>query len=157
MLPPPPVIRRGGVKPSFTGSLSSSVITDFFSPVPKRIKMDRCDIRSWSDEEEFLTCTQRYVEKSQAPQGGGEDDDKMGDEEFGELSWFEEQTSLYLGRESLGCGDKSMEKEDERRDDLPSEKNFVSKDDRSGSWSDHMGHRDQDRKKVDKMPLFFLK
>ena len=46
VLPPPPVILRRGVKHSLTGTHSLSVITDYFSPKPKRIKMDRCDGRS---------------------------------------------------------------------------------------------------------------
>ena len=54
-LPPPPVIRRGGEnKVRKRNVLSSSVITDFFSPQPKRRKMDRFDEKSWSDEEGFM-------------------------------------------------------------------------------------------------------
>ena len=34
-LPPPPVIRRRGVKHSLTGTNTISVITDYFSPRPK--------------------------------------------------------------------------------------------------------------------------
>ena len=47
VLPPPPVIRRRGVKHSLTGTHSLSVITDYFSPKPKRLKMDRCDGMPW--------------------------------------------------------------------------------------------------------------
>ena len=77
--------------------------------------MDRCDGRLWSDEEEFLIQTQRHVEETEAPQGGGDEDDRVYDDEFGEISWFEEETETYLGRESSGCRDKV-----ERRGEAPS-------------------------------------
>ena len=90
--------------------------------------MDRCDGRFWSDEEEFLIQTQRHVEETEAPQGGGDKNARVYDAEFG--IWFEEETETYLGRESLGCGDKV-----ERRGEAPSsEEDSSSKEDLSGSW-----------------------
>ena len=71
--------------------------------------MDRCDGMPWSDEEDFLVLTQGHV--GGEPEAPKEEECKKTDvyeeesEEFGDLSWFEEETSLYLGRESLGCGD----------------------------------------------------
>ena len=68
-LPPPPVIRRGGEKPALSSLLTSSVITDYFSPKPKRRRMERCDNKEWSDEDDFLSCTQEYVESRSGLQG----------------------------------------------------------------------------------------
>ena len=96
--------------------LITSVITEFFSPMPKRIRMERCDGNSWSDEEWFLGATQKYVDDTSSPEGaedGGveqvshEEEGVM--EEFVIDDSFEEWTATFLGRASLGCGEKQVE------------------------------------------------
>ena len=145
VLPPPPVIRRRGAKSSKQSNLLTSVITDFYSPAPKRRRMSRFDDKSWSEEDEFPSYTEGF-------ELGGEDrgtlatveeEDDLETEEFGDISWFEEETSRYLGRDSLGCagrpdkdaddGDQaSKEGEMGNKDD-----HEASKDDLGESWSDH--------------------
>ena len=61
----------------------------------------------------------------------------MEDGEFGDLSWFEEETAQYIGRESLGCGTNHVEEEERSGEIFSAKEDFRSKDDLGGSWSDH--------------------
>ena len=79
--------------------------------------MERFDRKSWSDEEGFWGAVQEFVEDQGSPRG--EDDgvvrcENQGDdmmEEFILDSSFEEWTRTFLGRESFGCGKKSVEED----------------------------------------------
>ena len=121
-LPPPPVIRRGGVdKVRKRGLMSSSVITDFFSPRPKRRRMDRFDRKSWSDEEGFMVATQEYNTIQYSPsgddvvEGGRASQEDVHDEFSMDASWEEVATTLMDGLE-----DDSTNREETRasKDDL---------------------------------------
>ena len=69
VLPPPPVIgRRGdGDNHVVLRNRNSTVITEYFSPKPKRCRMERCDGDDWSEEEWFLGATQQYVDTRSSP------------------------------------------------------------------------------------------
>ena len=77
--------------------------------------MERCDGNSWSDEEWFLEATQRYVDGMGSPQGaveGGVDQVSREEEVIEEFvidDSFEEWTATFLGRASLGCGNRQTE------------------------------------------------
>ena len=66
VLPPPLVIGGSGeVTKPVVGkrkNVISSSITDYFSPKPKRSRMDRWDGGDWSEEEWFSSATQQYGE-----------------------------------------------------------------------------------------------
>ena len=101
ILPPPPVIRRGGEnKGRKRNVLSSSVITDFFSPNPKRRKMDRFDEKAWSDEEGFLIASQEYGGELGGGDVCGEERASQGDvvDEFSlDDSWEELAATMMDG------------------------------------------------------------
>ena len=141
ILPPPPVIRRGGGKSSLTQTLTSSVITDFFSPKPKRRRMDRCDYKAWSDEENFLSCTQEYMDKSVAQGGVVEEEDGMEDS-----SWFEEMTESYVGLRSEG---DQAEKTGAKESSTGGGGGVQSKDDQAENKDDLGGSRNDQGELMD--------
>ena len=100
----------------------SSTITDYFSPKPKRSRMDRCDGDEWSEEEWFQGATQQYVEDRSYTGGALVDEcvqpqlEDTGMEEFILDDSFDEWTASFIGRESLGCGGGMNAKEVEVRD-----------------------------------------
>ena len=122
VLPPPPVIRRSGVDKIVKRRVMSSAITDFFSPRPKRRKMERADKKSWSDEEGFLEATQEFVDDQCSIGGvnvvGGDErgNQEVWMEEFDIDNSFDEWTATFLGRESLGCGKRSVQMESSAAD-----------------------------------------
>ena len=77
MFPPPPVDRRSGEDVNHVvlkkRNLMSSAITDYFSPKPKRCRMESWDSDDWSEEEWFQGATQQYVEDRSSPKGAMEE------------------------------------------------------------------------------------